>query len=310
MSSHGEKPVPAHSAAPAPAAPAPAAAAASHPVLWTVCLLGISLVIAWWFARWYGIGAEEARRHGPLKLAAPAAASIDHKALVADRSPAVLDRGRALYKDKCASCHGPEGDTNPLAMNPPARNFKAEAMKNDLGQGPYAFYVVLDKGYGANMPHFRTVPPADRYAMVHFVRETFMRGNNPAFAEADDAKVVIPAAGVVATGAKTPVKPAAPPPVRPLMAAMAAEAEAQIARVETWLTKAAATPSPALTAVRRLANDKPAAGVRLLAAAEAKDQTALIAILADADLGSPETVLLPGGERDALAKALIAAAVR
>ena len=305
MSSHGEKPVPAHSAA-----PAPAASAASHPVLWTVCLLGISLVIAWWFARWYGVGAEEARRQGPLKLAAPTTASIDHKALIADHSAAVIERGRALYKDKCASCHGPEGDTNPLAMNPPARNFKADSFKNDLGQGPYAFYVVLDKGYGANMPHFRTVPPADRYAMVHFVRETFMRGKNPAFAEADDAKVAIPAAGVVAAGVKPPVKPATPPPVRPLMAAMAAEAETQIANVEAWLTKAVATPTPALAAVRRLANDKPGSGVRLLAAAEAKNQAALIAILADADLGSPETVLLPAKERDALAQALIAAAVR
>ncbi len=301
MSSHGEHP---------PAAtPATPPAAASHPILWTACLLGIALVITWWFARWYGVGAEQARRHGPLKLAAPAAASVDHKALIADHSPAVIERGRALYKDKCASCHGPEGDSNPLAMNPAPRNLKTEAFKSELGQGPYAFYVILDKGYGANMPHFRSVPPADRYAMIHFVREAFMRGKNPSFAEVDDAKAVIPAA-TAAAGPKPQVKPAVPPPVRPLMAAMAAEADSQVVRIDAWLARAASSPTPALATVRRLVAGKPASGARLLAAAEAKDQSALVAILADADLGSPETVLLPGLERDALVRNLIAAAAR
>lgn len=93
-------------------------------------------------------------------------------------SPALLERGAALYAKQCAACHGAGGKGDgPAAylLYPKARDFTA---------GKYRFvstwegvptdddlYRVVSRGIpGSSMPSWAHLAEADRWALVHFLR--------------------------------------------------------------------------------------------------------------------------------------------
>ena len=262
----------------------------SHPVLWTVGLVVAVLGLAWVFFTQLAHGREVLKGAPKLVVQTAAAGEPDHAALIADRSQPVLDRGEILYGKNCASCHGPQGDTNPTGVNPPVRNLKLEAFKNPLGAGPYGFYQVLTKGY-AGMPAFRNLPVADRYAITHFVRESWMKsGPNYVAEDADAVKAQVPAkgaAGAAATGRTVDPTTITPPPtIYPLMAAMVSAHAPEQAQVSAWL--AAAGSDPVCEAVRELHAAQPRVVERLLRACVSDDEATFTAVITAPSLaGTP-----------------------
>ena len=163
----------------------------THALLWVVGLVAIIAVLVWWFAAWMWAGSVAGRKHGPIPLPQAAAGEPDHRVLIARRDQAVLDEGSLLFAKNCASCHGPNGDANPSNMNPPPRNLRKDAWKNAKGGGPYALYLVLTHGYGGGMPGFPAQTPAQRYALVHFMRETQVKAGNPSHYVEKDSDAVL-----------------------------------------------------------------------------------------------------------------------
>lgn len=287
----------------------------SHPALWTVGLVAAAGLMGWTFFHWLEEGMRHGRDVGKVDFApAVAAKPVDHPALIADRSQAVLDRGQQLYLRNCASCHGPNGDQNMTGTNPAPRNFHTEPAKAEWGGGPYGWYLTLTKGWGQGMPGFANLEASDRYAIAHFVRESWQKGK-PTWVE-DDApaiKAQIPQPGAAAAdGPRTPphlVEQHAK--LHPLMAVAARDAAERSARIAAWAARAAAQ---AESAERPLLQRVAAAGrahagwlARLHEAAASGDRAAVSALLIDPDSGDPSLALAPAAGIDAAAAVLIAA---
>ena len=82
-----------------------------------------------------------------------------------------LQRGRALYADNCASCHGADGNgKGPAAagLNPPPIAFtdKDRASERSI----FALYQVIEQGLdGTSMASFAHLPPQDRWDLALYV---------------------------------------------------------------------------------------------------------------------------------------------
>ena len=290
---------------------APAPKELSHPVLWAVGLFVSTGVLGTLFFHQIDAGRAHARGEPPVLVAKAGGGEPNHAALMADNGQPVLDKGELLYGKNCASCHGAKGDTNPNNTVPAPRNFRTEPLKSTLGNGPYAFYKVLSEGYGASMPAFKNLTPEERYAVVHFVRETMIKPANPAYAAKDSAatQAKIPAAGS-AGGAAAEVAPhqVVPPAMLPeLLAAWSEEEHHQHQVVLSLLLKArtgaASTLIPALDLLDEAARRRPALVDRALVAVRTGDQAAFVAALtSDAGAGSadPRFTLMPASQLQAL----------
>jgi len=294
----------------------------SNPILWTAGLVISIVALAWVFFHFKQVGREDAAGEPAWTLPAKSSAGPDHAALIADHSQAVIDHGEVLYGKNCASCHGPQGNTNPSNSNPAPRNFHSEPFKNPLGAGPYGFWSVLTNGYGAAMPAFRNLTPEDRYAVAHFVRETWMKPTNKAYMASDDAKVVaqIPAAGAAGAGAEQEIDPLAvtpPETAYPLMAAVARQETAERAHLVQWLsdagTDAGPELAPAFARMRQIFPRQVGRLERLFAAAKSQDKAAFTATLVGEDgAGSADPVfsLMPDGTMNQLYARLAETATR
>lgn len=287
----------------------------SHPALWTVGLLAASGAMGWVFFHWLELGMRSGRDEGALNFApAVAAAPVDHQALIADRSPAVLERGQQLYLKNCAACHGANGDQNMTGSSPAPRNFKSEAYLAEWGGGPYGFYLTLTKGYGQGMPGFSNLEAADRYAIAHFVRESWQQGK-PVYV-ADDKpgiKAQIPQIGAVVEGPRIPphlVEQHAK--LHPLMAVSARAGEGRAAEARAWLTQAATGAGSAeqllLGRIARVPAARAGWLVLLLEAARTGDRARVAAVLISPASGDPSLALEPAVSIDAAAAVLVAAA--
>lgn len=88
-------------------------------------------------------------------------------------TPEMLTKGQELYKTNCASCHGEQGAGNGPAgatLNPPPRNF---TVLTGWTNGPSVdqMYKTLHDGITARgMASFSNIPPAERFALIHYVR--------------------------------------------------------------------------------------------------------------------------------------------
>lgn len=264
----------------------------SSPLLWTVGLLVAVAGLAFVFFNAKQVGRQHAR--GEPVWALPATGpGTDHAALIADRSQAVLDHGQVLYGKNCAQCHGPNGDTNQSNSHPAPRNFHSEKFLSKWGSGPYGFYMVLTDGYNG-MPAFRSLPPEDRYAVAHFVRETWMKPNadKTGFADKDAEAIAkqIPAAGAAGAAGEAEIDPhAVRPPATtwPLMAAESATDRAARERLARWLGDSAADCGPELEpSFRRFRAIWPTQTARLgrlYMAAHDQDRAAFAAALVEED---------------------------
>jgi mono/diheme cytochrome c family protein len=212
----------------------------THPVIWTIGLIVIITILVSWFHHWFGAGFAEGRDHGAFPKPAPAIAEPDHAALIKNVNPDVLSQGETIFQSQCARCHGPNGDLVNASTppSPPARNYRKDAFKK--GSGPYEMYVTVTNGF-AGMPPFNNLKPEDRYAVIHYIREAFMKKDNPSQYSKADA-IPIPKKGEGGEGAKTPpYKRPVEVPVHPLMAGLAAQAKVERAQVDQWLDRARAS---------------------------------------------------------------------
>lgn len=135
------------------------------------------------------LGASEALLRSAERLAAlieekapgddVAAASRDVRERVLAEHPVALTpattpdpgRGAAIYRQSCASCHGPDGrGDGPLAdgLDPAPIDFgdRARALQQSL----YGLYNTITLGVdGTSMPSFGELPAADRWAVAFYV---------------------------------------------------------------------------------------------------------------------------------------------
>ena len=98
---------------------------------------------------------------------------LDHARLIRGWDKASLARGEKIYQFACQSCHG---DVNLAGSMPNARRF-AEG-KFDHGADPHALYETLTRGWRMMPPQVQLVP-REKYDVIHYIRETFLRSRNP-----------------------------------------------------------------------------------------------------------------------------------
>ncbi|GAB5519422.1 MAG: c-type cytochrome [Rhodothermales bacterium] len=98
---------------------------------------------------------------------------LDHAGLMADWSEEFYHKGMVTYRTTCYACHG---DTEQPGSIPNSRQFWQEAFKN--GADPYAMYQTLTRGYGLMPPQVR-LTPREKYEVIHFIREEFLKAHNP-----------------------------------------------------------------------------------------------------------------------------------
>ena len=107
---------------------------------------------------------------------------IDHAGMIAGLGPKSLKRGDAIYSRVCANCHGTKDKPGSL---PASLRFASGRFKN--GSDPYSLYRTLTTGF-SQMPPQTWMVPSQKYDVIHYVRETFLKVDNPTqFAAVDRA---------------------------------------------------------------------------------------------------------------------------
>jgi hypothetical protein len=96
----------------------------------------------------------------------------DHQALVKAWGKDSMARGKTVYMQLCVTCHGTLDQPGSL---PTAPRFHLGDLKN--GSDPYRMFQTLEKGYGQMMamPQYTT---AQKYDVINYIREEFMKGKN------------------------------------------------------------------------------------------------------------------------------------
>ena len=97
----------------------------------------------------------------------------DHAEIVGGWNAKTLEEGAAIYKSLCVVCHGTKEQPGSL---PTALRFAEGQFKN--GSDPYSMFTTLTKGFGQMVPQPQYTT-AQKYAVIHYIRETFLRPHNP-----------------------------------------------------------------------------------------------------------------------------------
>jgi putative heme-binding domain-containing protein len=100
-------------------------------------------------------------------------AKIDHAGMIAGLGPASLKRGEAIYNRVCINCHGTKDSPGSL---PTSLRFATGRFKN--GTDTYSLYRTLTQGFG-QMPPQTWMVPSQKYDVLHYVRESFLKRDNP-----------------------------------------------------------------------------------------------------------------------------------
>lgn len=116
-------------------------------------------------------GEEEMPMNG-TRVSEMAGVIVDHAAVIRDLNKQTLKRGKMLYDQVCAACHGADGSSN----LPAARSFNSEEFK--YGSDPYNMWKTTIEGAG-QMGAQRWLTPEDAYAVIQYIREELVRENNP-----------------------------------------------------------------------------------------------------------------------------------
>lgn len=103
---------------------------------------------------------------------------FDHKRLIVPNEE-LIGIGARIYSQQCASCHGAGGQGDGpagqnLAIKP--RNFIDGKFSDwKIGASTLQMYETLQVGVGGNMPAFNQLNPRQKYAVIHFIHDEFMR---------------------------------------------------------------------------------------------------------------------------------------
>ena len=106
---------------------------------------------------------------------------VNHEKLISQWDHNALDRGSTIYNSLCVTCHGTVEKEGTL---PTALRFHNGEFKN--GSDPYRMYETISKGFG-QMVAQTWMTPRQKYDVIHYIRETFLRPHNSKYySDADD----------------------------------------------------------------------------------------------------------------------------
>jgi hypothetical protein len=94
-------------------------------------------------------------------------------------TPELLQRGQERYKIFCTPCHGIQGDGNGMVSmrgmkHPPSfHDSRLLAVTNGY------LYDVITNGFGGMLNYSAQIPPADRWAIIAYVRALQLSRNAP-----------------------------------------------------------------------------------------------------------------------------------
>jgi len=96
----------------------------------------------------------------------------DHTEIVGAWNDKSLAEGAEIYRTLCVVCHGTKDAPGSL---PTALRFAEGQFKN--GADPFSMYLTMTKGFGqmVPLPQYTT---AQKYAVIQYIRETFLRPHN------------------------------------------------------------------------------------------------------------------------------------
>ncbi|MGL6074233.1 MAG: DUF6797 domain-containing protein [Fimbriiglobus sp.] len=98
---------------------------------------------------------------------------LDHAGLIRTFDDKALKRGEAIYARVCANCHGTLDQPGSLPTSP---KFATHMFKN--GNDPHSLYKTLTHGYNLMAPQTWMVPQ-QKYDVIHYLRETYLKTQNP-----------------------------------------------------------------------------------------------------------------------------------
>jgi mono/diheme cytochrome c family protein len=85
-------------------------------------------------------------------------------------TPALVAKGRELFEINCSVCHGRDGYGHGMIVQrgfPQPPSFHIDRLR-DAPVGH--FFQVIDRGYGAMYPFGSRITPAERWAIVSYIR--------------------------------------------------------------------------------------------------------------------------------------------
>jgi putative heme-binding domain-containing protein len=130
-------------------------------------------------------GPARAKELRPARTAAAVAGyeqDVDHAGLIRALDEKAFRRGEAIHARVCANCHGTKDQPGSLPTSP---RFATHTFRN--GADPHSLYQTLTRGYGMMAPQAWMVP-RQKYDVIHYLREAYLRPHNPSqFAPADAA---------------------------------------------------------------------------------------------------------------------------
>jgi putative heme-binding domain-containing protein len=98
--------------------------------------------------------------------------NIDHRGMIADWNDESLERGEAIYQGLCVNCHGTVDKPGSLPTSLPFATGKFK-----FGRDPFSIYQTLTHGGGLMVPQTWMVPQ-QKYDVIHYLREHFLRDHN------------------------------------------------------------------------------------------------------------------------------------
>jgi putative heme-binding domain-containing protein len=98
---------------------------------------------------------------------------LDHRGLIGSWNQDSLKSGEQIFALHCASCHGTLESEGSM---PTSLRFASGKFKN--GNDPLSMYQTLTHGYGM-MNAQRWMVPQQKYEVIHYIREHFLKQRNP-----------------------------------------------------------------------------------------------------------------------------------
>ena len=105
---------------------------------------------------------------------------LDHATIIRKFRSRDFETGERIFQGYCFGCHGRDGNQPSL---PTARAFGTEKMK--FGSDPFSMFQTLTRGNGLMAP-MRHLTPKERYQVIHYLREAFMKRSNPDYFVVND----------------------------------------------------------------------------------------------------------------------------
>jgi cytochrome c5 len=102
--------------------------------------------------------------------------NIDHRRMLTaldDRQGESIRTGEHIYNNACFNCHG-----NPEQEGSMPNAFKFWKDEFKVGKDPYSIYQTLTRGYGS-MPPQVNLTPVEKYDIINYLRESFLKADNP-----------------------------------------------------------------------------------------------------------------------------------